>query len=314
MSLCDARSISFPAKENRLDRAFEERNRPAGELDLFEHCRVPPGRRFDLDAIDPDFHGAYDSPETAQPAIRSYMRRLDRLHHAMHAEDRHSVLVILQGLDASGKDGVVRHLLSSVNPAGCRVVQFRQPDHEHLRHDFLWRVHPQVPKRGEMAVFNRSHYEDVLAVRVHRMVTADSCRQRFELINQFEHLLDVENRTTVLKFLLHISKQEQLARFERRLDDPEGRWKINEAHYREREYWDDYMAAFEDMLNGTSTMEAPWFVIPSNHHWFRDLAISQIIVRAMEGFQMKVPAPAVDLARIRRKYHEGEDEAGAKAS
>jgi len=312
MSLSDARCIAFPS--TAADAPSEELSRADGDLDLFEHCLVRPGARFALDGIDPDFCGVYDSPESAQLAIRHYRRRLDRLHHAMREEDRRSVLVILQGLGASGKNGVVRLLLSSVNPAGCRVVEFRQRDHERPRHDFLWRVHSQVPQRGEMAVFHRSHYEDILAVRVHRMVSADSCRQRFDLINQFEHLLGAENRTTVLKFLLHISKQEQLARFRRRLDDPERRWKVSEAHYREHEYWDDYMAAFEDMLNGTSTVEAPWFVIPSNRKWFRDLAVLRIIVRAMEGLGTKVPGPAVDFARIRRNYHEVEAESEAKAS
>jgi len=312
MSICDARCITFPSTE--ADAASQERTRPAGDLDLFDHCLVRPGARFTLDNVDPEFCGVYDSPEAAQPAIRFYRRQLDRLHHAMREEDTHSVLVVLQGVGASGKTGVVRHLLSSVDPAGCRVVAFRQPNHQHLRHDFLWRVHSQVPQRGEMAIFHRSHYEDVLAVRVHRMVSADSCRQRFDLINQFEHLLGAENRTTVLKFLLHISKEEQLARFERRLDDPERRWKISEAHYREHEYWDDYMAAFDDMLSGTSTVEAPWFVIPSNHKWFRDLAVLRIIVRAMEGLGTRGPAPAVDFARIRRKYHELEAESEAKAS
>ncbi len=272
---------------------------------------VEPGSRVRLGNIDPGYRDRYETPEAAVPDIRSHVMKIDELHYTMHAEKKHSLLVILQGLDAGGKDGVVRHIFTCANPAGCRVVGFKQPTPEQLAHDFLWRVHPHVPARGEMAIFNRSHYEDVLVVRVHGLVPPQVYLRRYELINDFERLLASENNTKVLKFLLHISKDEQLARFKRRLEDPVRRWKVSEADYREREYWDDYIAAFEDMLHKTSTPHAPWFVIPSNHKWFRDLAVSQIISRTLENLDMKVPAPTVDIAKIRGRYHAAEIEARA---
>jgi len=257
-----------------------------------------------LGNIDPNDCGEYNSFERTLPVIQAHVQLLDRLQYVMHAEGKHSLLIVLQSLDAGGKDGVARHLLSAANPAGCRVASFKQPTPAELRHDFLWRIHQHVPGRGEIAVFNRSHYEDVLVARVHRLVPETEWSKRYRLINDFEHLLATANNTTVLKFFLHISKEEQLARFKRRLDDPCRRWKISEADYQEREYWDDYVAAFEDMLHKTSTWQAPWFVVPANNKWFRDLAVSLIVTRTLEDLDMKIPEPAVDLAQIRRRYHD----------
>ena len=192
---------------------------------------------------------------TRQPCRRRLfqLHKMDQLQNLMYAERKHSLLIVLQGLDACGKDGLVRHIVNGINPAGCRVVAFKQPTPEDLGHDFLWRVHPHVPARGEVVIFNRSHYEDVLVVRVHQLVPVSVWSKRYDLINDLEKLLVVENDTTILKFFLHISKEEQLARFKRRLDDPARRWKISESDYREREYWQDYIQAFEDMLHKTST-------------------------------------------------------------
>jgi polyphosphate kinase 2 (PPK2 family) len=169
-------------------------------------------------------------------------------------------------------------------------------------------VHPHVPAKGSVVIFNRSHYEDVLVARVHDLVPEKIWSKRYDEINDFEKLITTQNDTTILKFFLHISKEEQLARFEKRLDDPARQWKISESDYKEREYWDDYTKAFEDVLNKTSTEHAPWFIIPSNHKWFRDLAISQIIVRQMEDMDMQFPKPTVNLAEIRRKYHQASAE------
>ena len=282
-----------------------------GPLNRLKNFLVEPGARVKLGDIDPGWCGYHESYEAALPLIQSYVQKLDQLQHVMYAEKRHALLIVLQGLDASGKDGAVRHIINSMNPAGCRVIGFKQPTCEDLNHDFLWRVHPHVPAKGEVAIFNRSHFEDVLVVRVHQLAPVHVWSSRYDLINDFERWLVVENNTTVLKFLLHISKQEQLARFKRRLDDPARRWKISESDYREREYWDDYVDAFEDMLHKTSTHFAPWFVIPSNHKWFRDLVISQIISRTLEDLDMKFPEPAVDLARIHRRYHAAEMESKA---
>ena len=264
---------------------------------------VEPGSRVKLAEIDPGARGQYETCEQAAPEIRSLMRKLDRLQYQMHAEKKHSLLIVLQGMDACGKDGMIRHLLTGMNPAGCRVVGFKRPKPEELDHDFLWRVHPHLPAKGEVTIFNRSHYEDVLVVRVHQFAEVNMWSKRYELINDFERLLAMENDTTVLKFFLYISKEEQLVRFKQRLDDPARRWKISEADYRERAHWNRYTEAFEDMLQKTSTRYAPWYVIPSNNKWFRDLAVSQIVTDTLEKLEMKWPEPAVDLSDIRRRYH-----------
>jgi len=267
---------------------------------------VEPGSKVSLDDIDPGYHGKHESHESALPEIQAHVQKMDQLQYLMYAEKKHSLLIVLQGLDAGGKDGVVRHVITGMNPAGCRVVGFKQPTAEDLAHDFLWRVHPHAPGKGEVAIFNRSHYEDVLVVRVHQLAPEKVWSRRYDLINDFERLLAVENNTTILKFFLYISKEEQLARFKQRLDDPARQWKISTADYKERDYWDDYIKAFEAVLRKTSTETAPWFVIPSNHKWFRNLAVSQIITRTLEELDMKVPEPTVDLADIRNKYHAAE--------
>jgi PPK2 family polyphosphate:nucleotide phosphotransferase len=242
------------------------------------------------------------------PEIQENLLKMEKLQYRMYAKNKHSLLLVLQGLDAAGKDGVVRHVLTGMNPAGCYSVNFKQPTKEELAHDFLWRIHPHVPARGSVAIFNRSHYEDVLVARVHGLVPEKVWSKRYDQISDFERLIATENNTSILKFFLHISKGEQLARFKKRLDDPARQWKISESDYKEREYWGDYVKAFEDVLNKTSTEVAPWFIIPSNHKWFRDLAISQIIVRQMEAMDMQLPKPTVNLAEIRREYHQAADE------
>jgi PPK2 family polyphosphate:nucleotide phosphotransferase len=288
---------------------LEEKN---SEPDFLRKFLVAPGSEVVLGNIDPGYCDKYHSYETALPAIQAHAAKIDRLQYLMHAEKKRSLLIVLQSVDAGGKDGVVRHIVTSINPLGCRVVSFKQPTALDLGHDFLWRVHPHVPSKGEITIFNRSHYEDVLVVRVHQLAPFQVWFRRYDLINSFERLLVADNDTMILKFFLHISKEEQLARFKRRLDDPARRWKISESDYKEREHWDSYIVAFEEMLRRTSTVYAPWFVIPSDNKWFRDLAVSQIISRTLEELDMKLPEPAVDIARIRRQYHAAE--MGAQAS
>lgn len=284
------------------------------EPNLYRLLLIEPGTTITLGNIDAN-SPAIDWPsESMVPIARSYVEKIDRLQYILHAEQKHSLLIVLQGLDAGGKDGVVRHILTSMNPAGCHVATFKQPTKTELAHDFLWRIHPHVPAKGQVSIFNRSHYEDVLVARVHRLVSPDVWSQRFDLINDFEKLLSVANETIILKFFLHISKDEQLVRFKRRLDDPSRHWKISESDYRERDYWDEYVIAFEDMLHRTSTRHAPWFIIPANDKCFRDMAISQIIVRTLESLNMKLPEPSVDIARIRRQYHAAEGESKCRAS
>ena len=269
---------------------------------------VKPGSRIRLKHFDPSYHGKHESRESALPEIQKNLQKMDQLQYLMYAENKHSLLIVLQGLDAAGKDGVVRHVLTGMNPEGCVSVNFKQPTKEELAHDFLWRVHPHVPARGSVAIFNRSHYEDVLVARVHGLVPEKIWSKRYDQINDFERLIVTENNTTILKFFLHISKGEQLARFKKRLDDPARQWKISDSDYKERDYWSDYIRAFEDVLTKTSTEHAPWFIIPSNHKWFRDLAISQIIVRQVKDMDMQLPKPTVNIAEIRRQYHQAADE------
>lgn len=265
---------------------------------------VKPGSKIRLKHFDPGYHGKHESHKAALLEIQENLQKMEGSQYLMYAENKHSLLIVLQGLDAAGKDGVVRHVLTGMNPSGCVSVNFKQPTAKELAHDFLWRVHPHVPAKGSVAIFNRSHYEDVLVARVHDLVPEKVWSKRYDQINDFEQLIATENNTTILKFFLHISKDEQLARFKKRLDDPARQWKISDSDYKERDYWGDYTKAFEDVLDKTSTEHAPWFIIPSNHKWFRDLAISQIIVRQMEAMGMQFPKPTVNLAEIGRKYHE----------
>jgi PPK2 family polyphosphate:nucleotide phosphotransferase len=227
---------------------------------------------------------------------------LAQLQYLLYADGNQSLLVVLQALDAGGKDGVVRHVFGAMNPQGTWVFGFKQPSKLEAAHDFLWRAHLRTPGKGEVVIFNRSHYEDVLVVRVHKLVPKQVWSKRYELINDFEKMLH-ENGTRILKFYLHISPEEQLERFKQRLDDPPRHWKISEADYSERKLWPDYIAAFEDAIERTSTKHAPWYVIPSNHKWFRNLAISEIVADTLEDMDLKLPPTQVDLAEIRHKYH-----------
>jgi PPK2 family polyphosphate:nucleotide phosphotransferase len=273
--------------------------------------RVAPGSRVRLRDFDPQFRGKHEKHESALAEIEKLKQRMDELQFRLYAEGKRSLLICLQAPDAGGKDGVVRHVIGSMNPQACRVASFKQPSAEELAHDFLWRIEQQTPRRGEVVIFNRSHYEDVLVVRVHNLVPKEVWSERYKLINGFERGL-VANGTHILKFFLHISKEEQLRRFRQRLDDPQRQWKISESDYSEREYWDSYQAAYEDAIGKCSTNDAPWFVIPSDHKWFRDLAISQIVVGTMEKLGINVPEPTINIADIRKKYHktveEGETE------
>ena len=278
-------------------------------LNYRKKLAVKPGSKIRLKHFDPGYHGKHESHKSALSEIQENLQKMEGMQYRMYAENKHSLLIVLQGLDAAGKDGVVRHVLTGMNPSGCVSVNFKQPTAKELAHDFLWRVHPHVPAKGSVAIFNRSHYEDVLVARVHGLVPEKVWSKRYDQINDFEQLIATENNTTILKCFLHISKEEQLARFKKRLDDPARQWKISESDYKERDYWGDYTKAFEDVLTKTSTDHAHWFIIPSNHKWFRDLAISQIIVRQMEDMDMQLPKPTVNLAEIRREYHQAADQA-----
>ena len=268
---------------------------------------MAPGTRVKLNEIDPAFKDRYAHRRDAADELEHYRKRLRELQDLLYAERRRSLLICLQGMDTGGKDGTINHVLSAMNPQGCRVAVFHAPTSEELAHDFLWRIHRAVPARGEVVVFNRSHYDDVLVVRVHNLVPKDVWSVRYDRINAFERSL-ADQDTHILKFYLHISKEEQLARFQDRLDDPAKRWKISEADYAERKFWDDYMAAYEDALSRCSTEYAPWFLVPAGHKWFRNLAVARIVVEHLEDLRMGYPKPAVDIEHIRREYHAAKKE------
>jgi PPK2 family polyphosphate:nucleotide phosphotransferase len=269
---------------------------------------VEPGTKVRLSKVDPSYTGKHETHEKAVPEIQANIERLGKLQYLLYADGSQSLLVVLQALDAAGKDGVIRHVFTGMNPQGTSVFGFKQPSREEAAHDFLWRAHMRAPGKGEVAVFNRSYFEDVLVVRVHKLVPHSVWSKRFELINDFENTLS-RNGTTILKFFLHISPEEQLLRFKQRLDDPSRHWKISEIDYSERELWPQYIEAYEDAMAVTSTKRAPWYVIPANHKWFRNLAISQIIADTIDGMGLHLPPTRVNIADIRRKYHAAEREA-----
>jgi PPK2 family polyphosphate:nucleotide phosphotransferase len=271
-------------------------------MDYRKKFLVSPGKKVDLGKIDPSATVGYASHDNALPEIRKHVARMDELQYLLYADGSRSLLVVLQALDAAGKDGTIRHLFSGMNPQGTSVFGFKQPSAAEAAHDFLWRAHQRVPGKGEIVIFNRSHYEDVLVTRVHNLVPKEVWSKRYDLINDFERLLSA-NGTAILKFFLHISPEEQLARFKLRLDDPSRQWKISDSDYAERKFWPQYVEAYEESLERTSTANAPWFVIPANHKWFRDLAISQIIAGTLEDMKLKTPPVRVNLASIAREYH-----------
>ncbi len=266
---------------------------------------VEPGSKVNLDKIDPSDTGKHETQEKAKAEIAANLDRLRKAQYLLYADAGQALLIVLQGMDASGKDGTIGHLFSGMNPLGVKTARFNPPTPEEAAHDFLWRVHTKTPAKGEIAIFNRSHYEDVLVVRVHKLVPKSVWSKRYGLINDFEKLL-TRNGTRILKFYLHISPEEQLARFKQRLDDPMRQWKVSEADYTERAFWPKYIEAYNDALELTSTDHAPWFIIPSDQKWFRNLAISEIVADAMDAMKLKLPPPRVDLAEIRRKYHGAE--------
>jgi PPK2 family polyphosphate:nucleotide phosphotransferase len=236
--------------------------------------------------------------EQAEQELQKRQARLTELQELLYAERKHGLLIVLQAMDAGGKDGTIRHVMSGVNPQACHVTSFKAPTAEELGHDFLWRVHKVVPVKGNIGIFNRSHYEDVLVVRVHNLVPKSVWSRRYDLINRFEHTLAVDSGMKILKFFLHIGKDEQKKRLRQRLADPRKIWKANPGDVEERKYWDDYMEAYEDALRKCSTEVAPWYIIPANKKWFRNMVVSQIIVEALESLHMKYPKPTFDPSKI----------------
>ncbi len=263
-------------------------------MNIAKRCIVKPGSKLQLKDLDPaDTFGI----ERDDDLLGKNLEGLRELQHLLYADKQHALLIVLQALDAGGKDGTIQHVMSGVNPQGCQVTSFKAPSSEELAHDFLWRIHKAVPQLGNMGIFNRSQYEDVLIVRVHKLVPKQVWSERYEQINAFEKFLS-ENKVTILKFFLHISKEEQRKRFESRLDDPKKNWKLSLGDFEERKHWDEYVEAYESALRKCSTEWAPWYVIPSDDKWIRNFAISEIIVRTLEKMKLKYPEPSIDLSSV----------------
>ncbi|MCB0169862.1 MAG: polyphosphate kinase 2 family protein [Anaerolineae bacterium] len=258
---------------------------------------IKPGQKINLSKIDPNDTGKIKNKKEAKDLLAQNIERMAELQNVLYAQDKHALLIVLQAMDAGGKDGTIRSIMSGVNPQGVHVTSFKKPTEEELSHDFLWRIHQAVPARGMIGIFNRSHYEDVLVVRVHNLVPEAIWRQRYEHINNFEQLL-VDSRVTILKFYLHISKEEQKERLLARLEQPHKRWKFNPGDLAERALWDNYMAAFETAFEKCSTAAAPWHIVPANKKWYRNLVISQKIIETLESLKLEYPAPHEGLDNI----------------
>lgn len=259
---------------------------------------VEPGSTVDLSKFDPAGPGWFKDKAEAEGELAASTERIAELQYTMWAENKHALLVVLQGMDTSGKDGVIRHVFSGVNPQGVRVTSFKKPSETEADHDFLWRIHQAVPARGEIGVFNRSHYEDVLITRVHGWIPPEVCEARYGQINMFEKLLR-NGHLTILKFFLHISRAEQKERLEARLSDPKKNWKFQPGDLEERKKWDEYVTAYEGALSATSTPHAPWHIIPSDKKWRRNAIVAKVVRETMEGMKLKWPKVKIDVEKVR---------------
>jgi len=261
--------------------------------------RVPPGERVRLDQwASDDRSGARGSKDQGRKELEKLKARLDRLQELLYADHTRSVLIVLQGMDTAGKDGTIRRVFEGANPQGVRVTSFKQPSVAELDHDFLWRVHEQTPARGQIMIFNRSHYEDVLVTRVHDLIPREVWERRYDEINRFERTL-TEEGTTVLKFFLHISRAEQKHRLQERYDDPTKHWKFREGDLAERKLWKAYLQAYEEAITKTNTTWAPWNIVPSDRRWFRDVVVCRRIVETLAALKMRYPALLPELRRAR---------------
>jgi PPK2 family polyphosphate:nucleotide phosphotransferase len=271
------------------------------EEEMMEIHRIKPGKAIKLAEIDPNDKGDWEGKKSEGVArLEDLRQKLDQLQYILYAENKHKVLIVLQAMDTAGKDGTIRSVFEGINPAGVNVASFKSPTVQELAHDYLWRIHARVPGKGELVIFNRSHYEDVLIVRVHKWITMEQCQQRYRQINEFERMLADEG-TTILKFFLHIDKEEQKKRLLERLDTPEKQWKFSSSDLPERALWGDYMQAYEDAINRTSTDWAPWYVVPANHNWYRNMVVADTIVETLQKLDMHFPAPETDLVQYRKQ-------------
>lgn len=256
-----------------------------------EKLRVKPGERIRLKDHDPRDKSLFDDEQETKAAIADLAKDIDALQDRLYAEGSRALLVVLQGIDTSGKDGTIRSVFNATGPLGVSVTAFGPPTKTELAHDYLWRVHAACPRRGTIGIFNRSHYESVLVEKVRKLSPLEEIEQRYEQINAFEKLL-VENGTTILKFMLHISKDEQKERLQERLDDPKKNWKFNPGDLEDRQLWDEYQEAYELMLHRCSTPHAPWHVIPADRKWVRNAAIGSIVKATLDRMDPRYPKPS----------------------
>ncbi len=273
-------------------------NRKSAKEPVFERYRVPTnGKKISLDDIDTRDKSCFPDRAAAEASTAADIARIDQLQDVLYAEGKHALLIVLQATDTGGKDSTIRKVFGPVDPLGVRATSFKAPSSLELSHDYLWRVHQAVPPKGMIGIFNRSHYEDVLIVRVHGLAPKEAIERRYDQINAFERHL-VENDVTVLKFYLHISKKEQRERLQARLDDPTKHWKFNPGDLKERERWDDYREAYEIALSRCSKPKAPWFVIPADRKWYRNAVIARIVRRTLEDLDPCYPPPPPGLDQI----------------
>ncbi len=265
--------------------------------DLVNKFVASPDTQIKLSEWDPDFTGEIDKDYAEDKLKNGLVKQMSDLQYKLFADKSQAILIILQGLDASGKDSTIRHVMNAFSPQSCKVYSFKKPNDEEVSHDYLWRIHNVTPAKGEITIFNRSHYEDILTVRVHNLISEEALSKRYNQINDFEKYL-FENNIKIIKLFLHISKDEQKKRLEERIKDPLKQWKFSESDIIERRSWDQYIIAYEEMLSKCSTNHAPWYIIPVNHKWFRNFIVTQIIINTLDNMELKFPKPKIDLFKI----------------
>jgi len=259
---------------------------------------VKPGEKVDLSKRDPGDRSCFKGKKKeGREALDDVVRRIQDQQVVLFAEHKHRILIVLQAMDTGGKDGTIKSIFKYIDPHGIRIANFKAPTSPELEHDYLWRIHSQVPGNGEIVIFNRSHYEDVLIVRVHDLVPRGIWKRRYDHINDFERILTDEG-TTILKFFLHIDKKEQRKRLQTRLNRPDKNWKFSRNDLRERKLWSKYIRAYEQMLSRTSTEYAPWYIVPSNRKWYRNLVVGTVLAETLEELDMKYPPVVEDLENV----------------
>lgn len=265
--------------------------------EIIKKLMVIEDKKINLQRLSPDYNFSIDEEKAEYVLKQNLKKRMSELQYRLYAERKNGLLIVFQGIDTSGKDSTIRHVISAFNPQSCAVKAFKEPTTEDLSHDFLWRIHKRAPSRGEIVVFNRSHYEDIIQPRVHKTIHKSIWSQRYEHINAFERCLS-DNSIKIIKFFLHISKEEQRKRLEERMNDPSKQWKASESDITERKFWNNYTVAYQDIINRCSNLWAPWYIIPANKKWFRNLVVALIIVDTLERMKPKFPKPTINLSKM----------------